>query len=154
MLSYEVAVIVDHGMHAMLEERRDEFYNLTVMNENYAQPTMPVDVRDDIIKGLYRIISSENGPAKVRLVGSGAILPEALEAAKMLESDWQISCEVWSATSFAELAREAREIERKNRLNPLSKLQESHVSKCLSGKAGSYARQFGIVAAMTWLEPS
>lgn len=145
--SYEVAVIVDHGMHAMLEEGRDEFYYLTVMNENYAQPTMPVDVRDDIIKGLYRIVSSENGPAKVRLVGSGAILPEALEAAKMLESDWQISCEVWSATSFAELAREARDIERKNRLNPLSKPQESHVSKCLSGSipvvaASDYVRAY------------
>lgn len=145
--SYEVAVIVDHGMHAMLEEGRDEFYYLTVMNENYAQPTMPVDVRDDIIKGLYRIVSSENGPAKVRLVGSGAILPEALEAARMLESDWQISCEVWSATSFAELAREAREIERKNRLNPLSKPKESHVSKCLSGSvpvvaASDYVRAY------------
>lgn len=145
--SYEVAVIVDYGMRTMLEEGRDEFYYLTVMNENYAQPTMPVDVRDDIIKGLYRVASSENGPAKVRLVGSGAILPETLEAAKMLESDWQVSCEVWSATSFSELAREAREIERKNRLNPLSKREESHVSKCLSGSipvvaASDYVRAY------------
>jgi pyruvate dehydrogenase E1 component len=145
--SYEVAVIVDHGMRTMLEEGRDEFFYLTVMNENYAQPTMPADVRDEIIKGLYRIVSSKNEPAKIRLVGSGAILPEMLEAAKLLTSDWQISCEVWSATSFSELAREAREIERRNRLNPLSKPEESHVSKCLSGKipvvaASDYVRAY------------
>jgi pyruvate dehydrogenase E1 component len=70
-----------------------------------------------------------------------------LEAAKLLTSDWQIPCEVWSATSFSELAREAREIERRNRLNPLSKPEESHVSKCLSGKipvvaASDYVRAY------------
>ncbi|MHC2290848.1 homodimeric-type pyruvate dehydrogenase E1 component [Bradyrhizobium barranii subsp. barranii] len=82
--SYEVAVIVDHGMRSMLEQGNDEFYYLTAMNENYAQPSMPDDARDGIIKGLYRVLPSADGPAKIRLVGSGAILPEALAAAAML----------------------------------------------------------------------
>ncbi|MHC4043342.1 alpha-ketoglutarate dehydrogenase [Bradyrhizobium sp. 23AC] len=145
--SYEVAVIVDHGMRSMLEQGNDEFYYLTAMNENYAQPSMPDDARDGIIKGLYRVLPSANGPAKIRLVGSGAILPEALAAAAMLQSEWKVPSEVWSATSFSELAREAREVERTNRLSPLSTPVESHVAQCLGGKvpivaASDYVRAY------------
>ncbi len=145
--AYEVSVIVDHGMRAMLEEGRDEFYYITVMNENYAQPTMPSDVRSDIIKGLYRIVESEGSVAQVRLVGSGAILIETMMAARMLQSDWQIQSEVWSATSFSELAHDAREVERRNRLNPLSTPEQCHVSRCLSGSvpvvaASDYVRAY------------
>jgi pyruvate dehydrogenase E1 component len=145
--SYEVAVIVDHGMRSMLEQGNDEFYYLTAMNENYAQPSMPDDARDGIIKGLYRVLPSADGPAKIRLVGSGSILPEALAAAAMLQSEWKVACEVWSATSFSELAREARDVERTNRLSPLSTPVESHVVQCLGGKvpivaASDYVRAY------------
>lgn len=145
--SYEVAVIVDHGVRSMLEQGNDEFYYLTAMNENYAQPSMPDDARDGIIKGLYRVLPSADGPAKIRLVGSGAILPEALAAAAMLQSEWKVPSEVWSATSFSELAREAREVERTNRLSPLSPPVESHVARCLGGKvpivaASDYVRAY------------
>jgi pyruvate dehydrogenase E1 component len=145
--SYEVAVIVDHGMRSMLQEGNDEFYYLTVMNENYAQPSMPDDARDGIIKGLYRIIPSSDGGPKIRLLGSGAILPETLAAAAMLQNEWQVSCEVWSATSYSELARDAREVERNNRLDPLSDPAESHVSQCLGGAipviaASDYVRAY------------
>ncbi|MGX4803459.1 alpha-ketoglutarate dehydrogenase [Bradyrhizobium guangdongense] len=145
--SYEVAVIVDHGMRSMLEQGNDEFYYLTAMNENYAQPSMPDDAREGIIKGLYRILPSADGPGKIRLVGSGAILPEALAAAAMLQSEWKVPSEVWSATSFSELAREAREVERTNRLSPLSTPVESHVAQCLGGKvpivaASDYVRAY------------
>ena len=145
--SYEVAVIVDHGMRSMLEQGNDEFYYLTAMNENYAQPSMPDDARDGIIKGLYRVLPSADGPAKIRLVGSGAILPEALAAAAMLQSEWKVPSEVWSATSFSELAREAREVERANRLSPLSTPVESHVAQCLGGTvpivaASDYVRAY------------
>lgn len=145
--SYEVAVIVDHGMRSMLEQGNDEFYYLTAMNENYAQPSMPDDARDGIIKGLHRVLPSADGPAKIRLVGSGAILPAALAAAAMLQSEWKVPSEVWSATSFSELAREAREVERTNRLSPLSTPVESHVAQCLGGKvpivaASDYVRAY------------
>ena len=145
--AYEVSVIVDHGMRAMLEEGRDEFYYITVMNENYAQPTMPANVQDDIVKGLYRVVPSEGQAAQVRLVGSGAILIETLAAARMLQSDWNIASEVWSATSFSELARDARDVERRNRLNPQSSPEQSHVSRCLAGRmpvvaASDYVRAY------------
>ncbi|WP_349434456.1 alpha-ketoglutarate dehydrogenase [Pararhizobium sp. A13] len=135
--AYEMAVIIDHGMRSMLEEQKDEFYYITAMNENYAQPSMPKGVEADIIKGLYRF--SSHVPAKkggsVRLVGSGAILPEVVHAAQMLRDDWNVEAEVWSATSFSELARDAREVERANRLHPTRSEKSSHVGNCLSGAA-------------------
>jgi pyruvate dehydrogenase E1 component len=133
--AYEVAVIFDHGARAMMEEGKDEFYYVTAMNENYAQPSMPDGAEDDIIKGLYRVEARtpERSSARIRLLGSGAILPQVLEAARRLDADWGVASEVWSATSFSELARDAREVERRNRLNPVSLQETNHVSRCLPG---------------------
>jgi pyruvate dehydrogenase E1 component len=133
--AYEMAVIFDHGARAMMEQGKDEFYYVTAMNENYAQPSMPVGVENDIIKGLYCVESRtlHESSARVRLLGSGAILPQVLEAARRLEADWGVASEVWSATSFSELARNAREVERRNRLNPVSSKETNHVAHCLRG---------------------
>ncbi len=131
--AYEVAVILDHGARAMMQEGRDEFYYLTVANENYAHPSMPEGSQADIVKGLHRV--ETRGAADVRLLGSGSILLQALEAARLLEADWSVGSEVWSATSFSELARDAREVERCNRQHPLAEPRLSHVAVCLPGKA-------------------
>lgn len=72
---------------------------------------------------------------QVRLLGSGAILREVMAAAELLRQDWQVAAEVWSATSFGELAREAREVERWNRLHPGEPPRESHLAACLPGEA-------------------
>ena len=135
--AYETAVILDHGARSMMEEGNDEFYYITAMNENYEQPSMPENAEAGIIKGLYLFAScgAKKGDVLVRLLGSGAILPEVVEAAKMLEADWDVPSEVWSATSYAELARDAREAERRNRLNPLDQPAVSHLSACLRGPA-------------------
>ncbi|PLW81485.1 pyruvate dehydrogenase (acetyl-transferring), homodimeric type [Kineobactrum sediminis] len=127
----ELAIIVDHGMREMLEEQKDVFYYVTVMNENYAQPTLPDGAAEGIIKGLYRYAQTSAGGAKaaVRLVGSGTILMEVIAAAELLAEDWNISSEIWSATSFTELAREARAIERWNRLHPQDVQRVSHVAR-------------------------
>ena len=71
----------------------------------------------------------------MRLVGSGAILREAIAAQALLADDWQIDAEVWSATSYSELEREARELEREARLQPKKKARRSHVARCLDGEA-------------------
>ena len=71
----------------------------------------------------------------MRLVGSGTILREVIAAAELLRDDWQIASEVWSATSFSELARDAREVERYNRLHPEAPKRQSHVARCLTGDA-------------------
>jgi pyruvate dehydrogenase E1 component len=127
----ELAVIFDHGARQMLERREDVFYYITVMNENYPQPSLPEGVAESIIRGMYRI--SPCTAPKIRLLGSGAILREALAAATLLKDDWGIEAEVWSVTSFSELAREAREVERWNRLHRKATRRTSFVSECLTG---------------------
>jgi pyruvate dehydrogenase E1 component len=132
----EFAVILDHGMRGMLERQEDVFYYVTLSNENYAQPSLPDGVADDVIKGLYRYASHSvvDARAQVRLVGSGAILREVIAAATLLEH-WGVAAEVWSATSFSELARDAAETERWNRLHPMERPRTSHARQCLAGDA-------------------
>ena len=129
----ELAVIIDRGLREMLEEQADFFYYVTMMNENYAQPSLPEGVEDDVVKGLYQFSGPAAGEAAVRLVGSGAILREVIAAGDLLRADWGVAAEVWSATSFGELAREARAVERWNRLHPAEAARTSHVENCLPG---------------------
>jgi pyruvate dehydrogenase E1 component len=135
--AYELAVILDHGMRQMLERQQDEFYYVTVMNENYPQPSMPQGVEAEIVRGMYRLQSVEpqRAAARVRLIGSGTILREVIAAAQLLADDWNVASDVFSVTSFSELAREAREIARRNRLHPDAPAQRSHVATLLDGPA-------------------
>jgi pyruvate dehydrogenase E1 component len=113
--AYELAVILDYGLRRMLEQQDDEFYYVTVMNENYPQPSLPSGVEPaDIISGMYRYRHRQvSDSAKwVRLLGSGAILCEVIAAADLLAQDWNVSSEVYSVTSFSELAREAAVVQR------------------------------------------
>jgi pyruvate dehydrogenase E1 component len=127
----ELAVIIDHGMRRMLCSGADEFYYITIMNENYPQPSLRADSAAGIIKGLYRLSTPASDRPCLHLVGSGAILREVIAAAERLKSEWNVSTAVWSATSFTELAREAREVERWNRLHPQGFPRISYVSQCL-----------------------
>ena len=132
----ELAVIFDHGARRMLQENCDEFYYLTVMNENYAQPDLPAGAAEGVIRGMYRFVVCGDAQAtQVRLLGAGAILREVLAAGELLRDEFAVSSEVWSVTSFSELAREARECERWNRLNPLAEPHESHLERSLVGAA-------------------
>ncbi|KAA8605741.1 pyruvate dehydrogenase [Salipiger aestuarii] len=133
--AYELAVIMDDGMKRMMEDQADEFYYLTVMNENYAQPSMPDGAEQGILKGLYQIGSRGEGGAKARLIGSGTILTEVIAAADMLATDYGIATDLFSATSFSELARDARAVERENRLGGTTTPTEAYVSQTLAGSA-------------------
>jgi pyruvate dehydrogenase E1 component len=117
--AYELAVIVQNGLYRMIENQEDVYYYITIMNENYSHPDMPKGVEDHIIKGMYQY-SKASGKAKykVQLMGSGVILREVIEAAKLLENDWGVESDVWSVTSFTELRRNALDVERHNLLNP------------------------------------
>jgi len=137
--AYEVAVIVQDGLRRMYQEGEDVFYYITVMNENYRQPDMPKGVEEGIRKGLYRFragSSAKKVKARAQLIGCGSIMNEVVEAAAMLESDFGVSCDIWSATSLNELGREAAAIERDNRLNPGRKPKSSYVERCLSKGSG------------------
>jgi pyruvate dehydrogenase E1 component len=126
---------MDHGARQMMERQVDEFYYVTVMNENYAQPSLPAGVEVDIIKGMYRFggHAPEKAAAHVRLLGSGAILREVIAAAAMLAQDWNIGSDIYSVTSFSELAREAAEVQRWNRLHPEQEPRLSHVERQMAG---------------------
>ncbi|MFN7411760.1 MAG: pyruvate dehydrogenase (acetyl-transferring), homodimeric type [Pseudomonadota bacterium] len=134
---YELAAIVAHGVRRLVHEQADEFYYLTVMNENFAQPALPAGVgAEDIVAGLYRLpgplVPACREP-QLRLVGSGSILREVIAAAALLRERHGIEAEVWSATSFTELAREAREVQRANRLQQPAARAASRVERCLGG---------------------
>ncbi|MFZ9337215.1 MAG: alpha-ketoglutarate dehydrogenase [Limnohabitans sp.] len=105
----EMAVIINHGMREMLIEQKDVFYYVTLMNENYAQPDLPESVHDQLIKGGYLFAAAPSGlgphAPKVSLLGSGAILCEVVKAAALL-AELGIAAEVFSITSWSELARD------------------------------------------------
>ncbi|HEY9281476.1 MAG TPA: alpha-ketoglutarate dehydrogenase [Eoetvoesiella sp.] len=120
----ELAVIIDRGLHEMVSEQQDVFYYITVMNENYAQPNLPDDVHDDIIRGGYQFGSykaheidtdrvaepAASTQDRVTLLGSGAILPEVIKAAEELARRG-IASDVFSITSWSELARDGQRSE-------------------------------------------
>ena len=106
----EMAVVVARGMQEMLVEQRDVFYYVTLMNENYAQPDLPPGSEDDVVRGCYRL-ASRPGEQRVTLLGSGAILTEVLKAAEELAAGG-IGCDVFSVTSWSELARDGQSLER------------------------------------------
>ena len=128
--AYELAVVVHRGMQEMVEEDKDVVYYLTLENENYIHPPIPDGSNDDIIKGLYKIQSTEN--PTVRLLGSGPLMGEALAAADLLKKDWGVEPGVWNVTSFSELRRDAEEVERWNLMNPDRQLKRSHLEESLS----------------------
>jgi pyruvate dehydrogenase E1 component len=129
---YEVAVIVQDGLRRMVANQEDVFYYITLMNENYEHPAMPQGAETGIIKGAYLLRESKSkAKLRVQLMGSGTILREVLAAAELLESDWGVAADVWSATSFTELRRDGLAAERWNLLHPEGKSRISFVEKML-----------------------
>ena len=125
--AYEVAIIVKDGIQKMYVDQENYFYYITTINENYLHPSMPKDCEDGIIKGMYRILSVDS--PKVRLLGSGAILNEAIKASEILKG-YEIDSEIWSVTSFNLLRKDGMEIERFNQLNPLEDSKLTYVEQC------------------------
>jgi len=136
--SFELAVIVQHGLRRMYQEEEDEFYYITTLNENYSHPEMPKGVEEGIRRGLYRLRKSKSRKkkARVQLLGSGAVLREALEAAQLLEKDHSVAADVWSATSFTELRRDGLGVDRWNRLHPDQDRRKSWVEQQLEDTEG------------------
>jgi len=134
--AYEVAVILQDGLRRMIQEQEDVFYYITLMNENYSHPAMPDGAEEGIRKGLYQLSATDQGKHRVQLLGSGTILREVLEAARILEQDFDVAADVWSATSFNQLTRDAADCERYNRLNPEQPPHRAWLTECLAGQDG------------------
>ncbi|MCY4261110.1 MAG: pyruvate dehydrogenase (acetyl-transferring), homodimeric type [Rhodobacteraceae bacterium] len=138
VFSYEVAVIIHHGLKRMFVDQEDVFFYLTLMNENYAHPELPDGREADIIRGLYRFAQGAKRPGRrhVNLVGSGTIFLQVVKAAKLLKEDFGITADLWIATSMNELAREGQDCLRWNRLNPTKSARIPHVTETLGSARG------------------
>jgi pyruvate dehydrogenase E1 component len=149
----ELAVILAHGMERMLAEERDEFHYITVTNESYAQPDLPEGAEADIVRGLWRCAGAGDPGAavRVRLVGSGAILPQVVAAARLLEERFGIASDVFSATSWSGLARDAQAAERQRRLTGTAK--PAHVERLLAGPMPVVAASDYVRAVPAMLAP-
>ncbi|MGH0035123.1 MAG: pyruvate dehydrogenase (acetyl-transferring), homodimeric type [Myxococcota bacterium] len=136
--SYELAVIVQDGMRRMFQEQENVFYYITVMNEKYAHPAMPEGSRDGILRGMYPLRESEprDGAPRVQLLGSGTILREVMAAAELLEHDFGVASDIFSVTSFNELARDGHDAERWNRRHPGQDPRVPYVERCLARRPG------------------
>ena len=127
---YEIATVVHNGLKDMYEKGLDVIYYLTVENENYIHPPIKEGINEDIIKGLYKI-KTTNKPT-IRLLGSGPLMGETLAAAELLKKDWGIDPGIWNVTSFSELRRNAEETERWNLIHPDKEPKKSHLEIKLS----------------------
>ena len=130
--AYEIAVIIKDGIKRMYVDNESIFYYITLMNDNYIQAAMPKNCEEGIIRGMYKFSSSKN--PKAQILGSGAILPEVIEASNRLKEDYKIDVDVWSVTSYKNLIQDAQDVERKNIRN--GKKLKPYVAECLNKISG------------------
>jgi pyruvate dehydrogenase E1 component len=146
--AFEVATILRDGLRRMVRDNEDVFYYLTLYNENYVQAPMPEGAEEGILAGLYRFRASALGDdrARVQLFGSGSILGEVLRGQEILAERFGVGADVWSATSYKELRRDALACERWNRLHPGAEPRVPYVTRALAGARGP------VVAATDFLK--
>ena len=142
--AYELAVIVRDGIDRMYVNGEKIFYYLTVYNENHHMPALPAPEHDNwtieeqITRGMYRYCkSSASSENKIHLLASGSIMQQALAAKDMLER-YDYAVDIWSATSFNELYREAIACERWNRLNPTESVKVSYLEQLMANESGVF----------------
>ncbi|HZZ14911.1 MAG TPA: pyruvate dehydrogenase (acetyl-transferring), homodimeric type [Candidatus Sulfotelmatobacter sp.] len=140
--AYEIAVIIQDGIKRMYVEQESIFYYLTVTNEPLAMPEMPkeANVREGILRGLYRFKTSDASDKKLRvqLLGSGTIMYEVLKAQTILKEKYGVAADVWSVTSYKELYRNANDCERWNMLHPGESPQIPYVTETLKDAPGPF----------------
>jgi pyruvate dehydrogenase E1 component len=137
--AFELAVILEDGIHRMYVDGESIFYYITVMNEQYAMPPMPKGAKEGILRGMYLFRAAEKkSKLRAQLFGSGAILREALKAQELLAEKFGVAADVWSITSYKELYRDATEAERWNMLHPAEKQRVPYVTQTLKDAPGVF----------------
>ena len=137
--AYELAVIIQDGMRRMYQAGENLFYYLTLYNENYAMPAMPEGAEQGILKGLYKFKSGPQGKKhKAHIFGSGPIIRSALAAQEVLAERYDVSADVWSATSYKHLRTEALQAQRWNMLHPAENPKKSYVESLLEKEQGVF----------------
>ncbi|MGL4932400.1 MAG: pyruvate dehydrogenase (acetyl-transferring), homodimeric type, partial [Aeromonas sp.] len=134
--AYEVAVIVQDGLRRMYGEQPENvFYYITTLNENYAMPAMPQGAEEGIRKGIYKLETVAGSKGKVQLLGCGSILGHVRTAAQILASEYGIGSDVFSVTSFNELARDGQDVDRWNMLHPTAEARVPYIAQVLGCEA-------------------
>ena len=137
--AYEIAIIIEDGLRRLYAEGEEYFYYLTLYNENYQMPEMPRDAEEGILKGLYKLKAAAKGKKfKAHIFGSGPLLREALRAQEILGEQFDISADVWSATSYKLLRGDALRTKRWNMLHPTSTPKKSYVESVLQDEEGVF----------------
>jgi pyruvate dehydrogenase E1 component len=138
--AYEIAVIIQDGIKRMYVDQESIFYYLTVTNEPLAMPPMPAgkEVREGILKGIYRFQTSAKREAKLRaqLFGSGTIMYEVLKAQQILGEKYGVAADAWSVTSYKQLYRDGNDCDRWNMLHPGEKPRLPYVTEALKDAPG------------------
>ena len=130
--AYELATIIRHGIEEMYVDNQDVLHYIAIYNENYPMPAKPKGAEEGIIKGMYLLRGAPKGDGPlVRLIGSGPIMVQVLDAVEKLET-YGVRCEIYSATSYGELRREGLACDRHNRLHPTEDLQKPYVETLLA----------------------
>ncbi|MBC5830764.1 pyruvate dehydrogenase (acetyl-transferring), homodimeric type [Vibrio metschnikovii] len=129
--AYEVAVIIQDGIRRMYGDQENVFYYLTLMNENYAMPAMPEGAEEGIRKGIYKLETYTGSKAKVQLMSSGTIMNEVRKAAQILSDDYGVASDVYSVTSFNELARDGQACERDAMLHPEAEAKVPYIAQVM-----------------------
>ncbi|MEO7579272.1 MAG: pyruvate dehydrogenase (acetyl-transferring), homodimeric type, partial [Massilia sp.] len=147
--AHEVAVIIQDGLRRMVANQEDVFYYITLMNENYPQPGIRPGSEEGILKGMYLLQEGKaDAKQRVQLIGSGTILRESIFAAELLEKDFGIAADIWSAPSLTLVAREGQDAERWNLVNPSAEQRVPYVTGLLQNTTGpiiattDYVRMF------------
>ncbi len=130
--AYELATIIKDGIRRMYVEDEQVFYYITLMNDNYEQPPMPAGSEEGILKGMYKFQSSEK--AQAQILGSGAILPQAVKAAELLKETYGVETNVWSVTSYKNLINDALDAERETVRNGND--TKAYITECLESETG------------------
>jgi pyruvate dehydrogenase E1 component len=130
--AYELATIIRYGIEEMYAENKDVIHYIAVYNENYPMPPKPEGVDEGILRGMYLLRGAPKGDGPVvRLIGSGPIMVQVLDAVEKLET-FGVRCEIYSATSYGELRREGLACDRHNRLHPTESPQQPWIETLLS----------------------
>ncbi len=149
--AYELAYIMRDALRRMYgQQSEDIFYYLTVYNEPYLQPAEPADLDvDGLLRGLYRYApaarGSEGERPQAQILASGPAMQWALSAQQLLAADWGVDADVWSATSWTELRREALACDEHNLLHPDEPAQVPYVTRTLVDTPGP------IVGVSDWM---
>ncbi len=145
---FETAVIIFDGLKRLYEDGETAIYYLMVGNGAYEMPSMPAGCEEGIIKGMYKFRSTTGDKDHVQLFGSGAIMNGVLDAQKILADNYGIGSDVWSVTSYTQLAREAEECARWNMLHPTETPKVSYFEQQLADSKGPVIASSDYVKAL------